>query len=101
MDELKYLNDDERAHFAKWDKLFQSEGWELLKEELQKELDEGPAQYFLSAKTFEELLSARARIQTVAQLVAYDRIIALRKENLMHQRREQEESRRAADHEDY
>lgn len=100
-EELAYLTDDERAHFAKWSALFSSDGWKLLVEELSKELEDGPAQYFMTVKSYEDLLAARSRIQAVAQLASYERIIEMRKEHLIATRQQEVAEQRELQREDY
>lgn len=86
LDERKLLTDDERGHFRKWEQFFESDGWELLLKELSAEAETAPAELFWGVRSWDELVAARSRMQTVNQLIAYPDIIKLRKENLMQQR---------------
>lgn len=93
MSEDLYLTDDEKGHFRKWESLFENEGWKLLVEELQQELDAAPRELFLSVKSYEELLAARERLRAVAYFINYEQVIQLRKDHIIHQRRQEAEAR--------
>lgn len=79
----KFLSDEERREFREWEKGFQSDFWKLLQRDMEAELESLPTQLFYAVKSWDELVAARSRLQTVGQLLAYPTIIEQKKENLI------------------
>lgn len=97
MDEHKLLTPEEQRDFREWEKGFEGAFWRKLAGELQEELDKAPSALFFAVKSHEELVAARARMQAIAQLLAYPDIIAQKKEALLESRRQQQYDREEDD----
>ena len=81
---LSYLSDDEQSYFLDMESLFNHPGWERLTREIRAELDVLPADAFLHAKAWEDVLKHRARHEALKTLVSYPEAVELRRRNLEH-----------------
>jgi len=85
----KLLTSDERMEFMAWERLFESDGWRLLTEDMHEEVEVGPGYWFANASDWEQLVAARVRLRVISELLAYPDIIRTRKENLLISREQQ------------
>lgn len=92
-----YLTDEEQRVFYDYEKMFQTEGWRRLMNEVQAELDALPEQCFLAAKNYEEVRAYRVRATVLAELIAYEDIINQRKQVLETEREQAAEEARIAE----
>lgn len=83
------LNDSEQSYFNKFRDIFESDEWQLLVEEWQKEIDAIPLRAFESANSWDEILAARALVQKLREYLAYPAELDLRKEQAIHQREQE------------
>lgn len=83
---MMLLSDDERAYFMEMESLFNHPGWARLCREMQHEIDTVPMVAFDNAKTWDELLKARARVQALRELMTYDKAVDLRRLNIEQER---------------
>jgi hypothetical protein len=70
---VNLLTGDEAHYFQSMETMFSTEGWQLLKREIGRELEAMPAEKFWSCHSYEELVQARLRyldLQRMANMEA-------------------------------
>src|SRR5688500_18255405 len=88
-DEQVLLTDDEREYFREMESMFNSRGWQNIEAEMEAEIEDLPRRTFESARSWDEVLAARAGRQKLMELASYPAQIDNRKENLMEERRQE------------
>jgi hypothetical protein len=77
---------DVKAYFQRYETIFDSEPWQLLTDEWRRDLAEIPVRAFFDAKSWDEILAARAVVQKLSEYLTYPKQIELRKQAIMVER---------------
>lgn len=85
------LTPEEEAHFQALEDLFSSKGWEIVTRDLTSERRDLPSRAFDHARSYEELLAARAKARSLDELLSLPAFYTNVRETLI-QAREQEQS---------
>lgn len=80
------LTDSDKSYYSAWEQLFDSQGWAQLTQELEHEAKDLPERAFRDAKSFDEVLAARAATRKLEEILSYPNEINLRLENLIESR---------------
>lgn len=80
------LLDAEKSYFQKYDGIFGSPEWEALTNEWRNDLAEIPVRAFFDAKSWDEILAARALVAKLQEYLTYPRQIELRKQAIVVER---------------
>ena len=73
--ELTVLGESKQTEYRYWDELFRCKGWKLLMQEWQEEANDLPMRAFVNAKSWDEILAARAAIQKIDELLTREAAI--------------------------
>ncbi len=80
------LTDGEKSYFQKFEAVFDSPEWKLLTDEWRKDLAEIPVRAFFDAKSWDEILAARATIRKLQEYLVYPQILELRRQAILVER---------------
>ncbi len=83
-DEL--LQDGEKAFFQKFAAVFDSPEWEALTNEWRNDLAEIPVRAFYDARSWDEILAARALVTKLREYISYPAQIDMRKQAIIVER---------------
>jgi len=75
MAELTVLGEGKQTEYRHWEQLFRCKGWTLLMQDWQNEADDLQLRAFDSAKSWDELLAARAALQKINELLTWESAI--------------------------
>ncbi len=70
--ELTVLGEGKQTEYRHWEQLFRCKGWTLLMQDWQDEANDLPMRAFENAKTWDELLAARAALQKINELLTWE-----------------------------
>ncbi len=70
--ELTVLGESKQTEYRYWDELFRCKGWKLLMQDWQEEATSLPMRAFENAKTWDELLAARAALRKIEELLTWE-----------------------------
>ena len=76
------LSDDELGYFMDMESLFNHPGWARLTKEIALKLQQIPDVTFATAKSYEDVITARVRHEELTTLLHYQQIVEQRRENL-------------------
>jgi len=76
------LSDDEQSYFMEMESLFNHPGWARLTRELEAEIAAVPAEQFERAKSYDDILVARARYDALKTFVAYPQHVEIRRQQI-------------------
>lgn len=94
MTEGVQLDDGEKSYFEKFETVFNSEAWAELVKEWRDDLATIPVRAFYEAKSWDEILAARALVEKLREYIAYPRQIDFRKQNILAERAQLEADNR-------
>lgn len=94
MSEEALLTEAEKGFFQRFSALFESDEWQLLVTEWSRDLDALPTRAFWQAKSWDEILAARALHAKLSEYLAYPNEIELRRQHLIEQREQELEDNR-------
>jgi hypothetical protein len=80
------LTDDEKSYFSKFESVFNSPEWAAVTDEWRKDLAELPVRAFYEARSWDEILAARAVVAKLQEYLTYPRQIELREQAILFER---------------
>lgn len=81
-----YLTDSERSYFSEFEEFFDSPAWRALAEGWRKDLEALPERAFWEAKSWDEILAARALCTKLKEYLSAPQLIAYRKAAMIEER---------------
>jgi hypothetical protein len=84
--EERLLTDEEKQEFRDFEETFRTPGWERIKRDITKEVQESPAQLFWDVTSWEDLVLHRARLSNLMRLAQYEELLDQQKEGIIRNR---------------
>lgn len=80
------LTDGEKSYFERFNAIFASPEWDALTREWRNDLAEIPVRAFFEAKSWDEILAARALIKKLQEYLTYPQQVDFRKQAILAER---------------